>query len=183
MAYSALTRAGVAGLVDYLAAAVAVVADLLGLHNSKGCALGCGDLTCAVANRTGFGACSLFRSATAAFLTVFNLCNPDGLFTALSRLLKGNIDRRRGVVSAPRCVGVSSSAPSEAAAEEGAEYIAQIVEIARKSAAVAAARAEVGVYPRVTELVVARPLFLIGKHLVSLVYLFKLLLGLLVAGV
>ena len=47
----------------------------------------------------------------------------------------------------------------------------------------AGAAAEVGVYPRVAELVVAGPLLLVGQHLVGLVDLFKLGLRVLVPGV
>ena len=70
----------------------------------------------------------------------------------------------------------------EAAAEYAREDVAE-VHVDAEGTAAACARAVVGVYARVAELVVARALFAVGKHLVRLVDLLELLLAVLVAGV
>ena len=108
----------------------------------------------------------------------------DGALAALGRLLKGDGHSRLYVLASAGGVGVSLTTASKASAEEGAEYIAEIVEAeACTVEAACSARAEVRVYARMTVLVISRPLVAVGEHLVSLVDLLEFSLRLGVAGV
>ena len=188
---TALAAALGALLLDDAAPAAAAGAGLLHLHYADGGLPPYRYLTGAVAVRTGLGGGALFGAAAAALAAVFQPAHLKLLGAALDRLHKGDGHLGRQVFPADRPVGVPDPAAAakapKAPAEDISEQVAQVAETAAETAAEAAgagrAAAVAGVHARKAELVVALPLFLIGKHLVRLVDLLELGLGLLVAGV
>ena len=105
---------------------------------------------------------------------------------ALCRFLKRKGDACLYVTAAARCVRVrTASAAPETATEEAVENIGKIKTACAAGIRISAARAaaEVRVYARKAELVVARLLVWVAQNLVRLVDLLELLLGFLVAGV
>ena len=104
------------------------------------------------------------------------------LFAALGGLFEGDGQVGLDIAAPPWGVGVGPAGPAAEAPEEAIEDVGE-VEAPLEGAAAPGAAAEVGVYPRVAELVVPGPLLLVGEDLVGLVDLLELLLGLLVPGV
>ena len=107
------------------------------------------------------------------------------LLTTKGGLLKGN--GHVGPQALPPLGGIgpllaAAAEPAEPAAEEGAENIAQ-VDVSHVEPAEAAPGAEVGIHPRMAELVIFGPLLFVGEHLIGLVDLLELGLGGLVVGV
>ena len=121
-----------------------------------------------------------------AVLALLRTGELDLLLAAKGSLFKG--DGQVGPQALPPLGGVgpllaAEAAPAKAAAEEGPEQIAQVDVPHVEPAAAKATGAEVGVHPRVTELVILGPLVLVRQDLIGLVHLFELGLGLFVSGV
>ena len=121
---------------------------------------------------------------------VFGAVEADLLLHASHGLLKGDghVHPQRSAPLGGVGVGLALTAakPAKAAAEEGAEDVAQ-VHVAHveptEAAATKATGSEVGVHPGVTKLVILGPLVLVGQHLVGLVDLLELRLRLCIARV
>lgn len=77
---------------------------------------------------------------------------------------------------------LTAETATKATTEEGTEDIAQ-VDVSHIKAAAKPTSAEVGIYPRVTKLIIAGALFLVGQHLIGLVRFFELGFGLLIPRV
>ena len=120
---------------------------------------------------------------------VLDPLDADFLFAAEGRFLEGQIQRRADVFAPHGGVGASPAAAC-AAAEEGAENVAQIVEAAEPAEACAAAEAgaacvgvEVRIHAGKAVLVIAGTLVTVGQNLIGLADLLEFFLRSLVAGV
>ena len=114
---------------------------------------------------------------------VLNLRVSDGLLAAFGGLFKGDGDVGLHITAPPGGIGVLTAPAAKAPAEEAVEDIGKIEARALEGVSSRRAAAEIGVHPRVAELIVARPLLLVGENLVGLVDLFELGLRILVPGV
>ena len=179
-----LAVAGLAGGLHDLARAAAAVAGLGGLDHTEGGALVDPHLACAMAVLTGFGRSPGRGAGAVTVVAGLNLGIGDGLFAAFGRLLKGDGNVGLHVAAPPGSVGVGAPrAASAKAAEEAVENVGEVEPGSLEGAASRGAAPEIGIYARVAELVVARPLVAVGKHLVGLVHLFELGLRFLVPRV
>ena len=80
-------------------------------------------------------------------------------------------------------LALAAAEAAETPAEEGTEDVSQVDVPHVEAAEAAPAGAEVGVYPRMAELVILGPFLLVGQHLIGLVDLFELSLGFFVARI
>ena len=184
LAHTSLTAAGRTGALDNLAPSLTAGTGGLGLHHAEWGTLLAGDLTAAAALGAGGGAGALFGAAAATLATGGDALDGYLLLTALRRLVKGNDHRSTGIAAATGGIGVlPPSAAAEAAAEDGGENIPDIPEVHVGTAPAAATGAEVGVYARVTKLVVPRLFLRVGQHLIGLAHFLKLGFRLRVTGV
>ena len=106
--------------------------------------------------------------------------------TALSGLFKAQNNRSRCICSAPRSVRIGTAPSAETAAEKAAEYVSEVTEIGTAETAEAAGSGTctvVGIYTGMTELIVSRLFILIGQNLISLIDLFEVPFGFLVARI
>ena len=132
---------------------------------------------------------ALFRAAAAAVLTGLLPGDGNALLAAEDGFLKGQLQAHPQVFALPGAgTGPLASGAAEAAAEHGAENIAQIkvleaAEAASRATGSAGAAGIIGIDARIAKLVVAGLFFRIGKDLVGAVDLFHFCLGGLVAGV
>ena len=174
-----------AGLLDGFSLAAAALADARGADGSERGAPRCAHLPAAVADGTRLDRAALGRARSVAVVAFFHAVDRDILCAAKGRLLKGDLNAAFQILAAPRRVSRLRRAPAEAAAENRAENVAEIahVKAAEAAAVTALSRAVIRVDARKTELVVFALLLRVGQDLISLVDLFKLRLGRLVARI
>ena len=171
-------------LVDlYIARSLAVGARRLDdLTRSATAVAGCGGLEChtahtlgypslsrAAADRTGLGAGSLLRAASAAIRAFLNSVIGHVLLDAKRRLLKAHADAYTNILASGR--GVSSlGATAEAASEEAAENVSQISKVAKATKAATVSSATCGrIKCGMAELVILCLLVRIGQNGVCLI--------------
>ena len=172
--------------IDNLASAVAAVARACGLHHAERCALVDAHLAGAAAVRAGLGACALSRAGAVAIRAIFDLVVGHIFLAALCRFLKRKGDACLYVTAAARCVRVrTASAAPETATEEAVENIGKIKTACAAGIRISAARAaaEVRVYARKAELVVAHLLVFIRKYLIRFVDFLKLRFRIFISGI
>ena len=123
---------------------------------------------------------SRLTAGSMAIAASFHTGNGDLPFYTLACLKKADGAVCAQIAAAPRSVRICpSGGTAEPAAEKALENVAEIAHVKAAESAKAAGARSCGVIwidAGVTELIVARPLFLIRKNLVSLVYLFKMFL-------
>ena len=171
---AALTVAGLAGMVDNRALAVAVRARRRGLNLAQERALDRRDIARAVAAAALLFLCTLGSTGAVAILTGGKAVIADGLFAAECRLLKGH-RKGDGHIAAATTLTAISGATAGTAAKERREQVVH-AHAAKDIVDIDVAGATGAVGSAVT--VVVSTLLLIGKNGICLVELFKLGLGL-----
>ena len=182
LAHAAESSAGLAGLVDDLAGALALGAGCGALRHAERRALGGAHLAAALAVGADLGGGPRGAAGAVAFGALFHLADGDVLLAAEGGLLEADVHGNAEVLAPARGVGVG---PRGAAAEaEAAEQVAEdVAEVSESAEAIeAATEAGVGIEGRMAVLVILGPLVLIGEDLIGLVDLLEALLGGLVAG-
>lgn len=126
-------------------------------------------------------------SGAVADVALFGAAHRDLLLAAEGRLLEGDGDPCTDGLPLLGAIPAAGAASAKASAEEGAEEVAQVdvahIRKAAEAASEPAARIEVGVHARMSELVITGAFFLVGQDLVGLVDLLEPGLGRLVARV
>lgn len=124
--------------------------------------------------RAGLGGGARLAAGAMAGIAHLSPCQLQLLLTAEGGLLKR--DRKISPQALSLLRGISSlllaTKATEAATEEGAKDISQ-VDVPHIEAAEAAATPKIGVYSRMAELVILRPLLLVGQDLIRLIDLFE----------